>query len=581
MQQIDSTNAEVHKDLITRELTEREHVPPRGSLGRHLRRFWPLYLALAMLLGLAVLPPLVNVSRFQRRIATSIGGSLGRPVHLDRVSLSLLPLPGFEIQNLVVDEDPTFGAEPIIRANTVRATLRLSSLWRRRVEFSTISFTEPSLNLVHVANGKWNIEAVLLQASHIEAAPTGQRSAGSTPRFPYIEATGARINFKENQEKTPFSLVESEFALWSPDPNQWRLRLRARPTRTDSSVFDTGTIQLEGTLGRGDSFSNIPINLEGQWRNAPLGEASRVLVGSDAGWRGNMALATSIRGTLGESVVTARLRLLGARRADFVPQQPLSAEVQCFATATAIFHTYEDLRCSWAPDPGSTSEPPIVALTGAVPDVRRIETARLQVGTSGVPASTVLSWLRVLSPGISEDISASGNLAGSLFYDGPGARHWDGQFTLRDAGLKTSSMASGSLITGDLQLRLVPATAGAQPAGLVLGPASIMLGGHDPATLEGRFDSKGYSLHLAGAATQERLKEFAAAIAPLGTGLIDSPEISPAEDGPPAQATTGKAPERAAPPSRVDMTSAASWSDPHEWRQAASHQTPAVAHRAH
>src|SRR5487761_1492099 len=83
------------------------------------RRFLFLWLALLALLLLAIVPPLISVNRFQRRIVTSISQSLGRPVHLDRVTLNLLPLPGFTLDNLVVDEDPTFGSEPIIRANSV------------------------------------------------------------------------------------------------------------------------------------------------------------------------------------------------------------------------------------------------------------------------------------------------------------------------------------------------------------------------------------------------------------------------------------------------------------------------------
>src|SRR5215469_17493811 len=112
------------------------------ALTREVRR--RIAIMLMVLLGILLLvlvPPLINVNRFQRRIATSIGGSLGRPVHLDRVTLSLLPLPGFTLENFVVGEDPAFGFEPIIRANEVRATLRLSSLWRGRVEFSRIHFS--------------------------------------------------------------------------------------------------------------------------------------------------------------------------------------------------------------------------------------------------------------------------------------------------------------------------------------------------------------------------------------------------------------------------------------------------------
>src|SRR5580698_770725 len=255
-----------------------------------LRRLLYLAFAALALLLLILLPPYISLNRYQKRIANSISDSLGRPVHLDKVVLNLLPLPGFTLENFVVDEDPAFGSEPVIRANSVRATLRLSSLWRRRVEFSTISFTEPSVNLVHSASGKWNLESILLHAAHIDAAPTAQKRAGAAPRFPYIEATGARLNLKLDHEKTPISLTEADFALWLPDPQQWHLRLQAHPARTDTDVSDTGTVQLEGTLGRAASLGQVPISLSGQWRNVPLGAASRVLLGRDAGLRGYMTL---------------------------------------------------------------------------------------------------------------------------------------------------------------------------------------------------------------------------------------------------------------------------------------------------
>jgi AsmA protein len=86
------------------------------------RRYLLLWIAIFVLILLAIVPPLISVNRFQRRIATSISQSLGRPVHLDRVTLNLLPLPGFTLENLVVDEDPAFGFEPIIRANSVRSS---------------------------------------------------------------------------------------------------------------------------------------------------------------------------------------------------------------------------------------------------------------------------------------------------------------------------------------------------------------------------------------------------------------------------------------------------------------------------
>ncbi len=510
-------------------------------------------IAVLVVVMLALLPPLVNVNRFQRRIATSISGSLGRPVHLDRVTLSLLPLPGFTLENFVVSEDPAFGSEPIIRANKVRATLRLSSLWRRRVEFSTISFTDPSVNLVHTAEGKWNIESILLQASRIPAAPTAQTKAGPAPRFPYIEATGARVNLKQGIEKTPFSLTDAEFALWLPNPEQWRLRLQGRPLRTDTSVSDTGTLRLETTLGRGSSSEEVPLELTGSWRGAPLGEATRFVFGRDAGWRGELVLETTIRGTMGKSAVETRLRVNDARREDFVPDQALTVDLACRGEARQLFHSFAEVRCSWPPGAGDNRK---LALSGAMPDVRDWRASTAEAGIAAIPANALVGWWHVLSSRVPAGVSAEGTLSGSVSYDGrPGARLWDGALVIEGANLK----ADGStLLNGEVSLRsveqLTPGVRGRKAVSpspnwsFQLEPVDLDLGGHDPATLSGQLDGPGYTLHLTGMATRARFELLTTTIPQLGDGLeavlpVDRP------DG----------------PFRVDLTAIRLWGGAQVW----------------
>ena len=421
------TNCSCRKPI---QLTRKATAPSRAAPASCAAFFFSGWRLLALLL-LAIVPPLISVNRFQRRIATSISQSLGRPVHLDQVTLNLLPLPGFTLQNLVVEEDPAFGSEPIIRADSVRATLRISSLWTKRVEFSTISFTDPSVNLVHLANGKWNLESILLQASHIEAAPTAQKKAGPTPRFPYIEATGARLNIKLGQEKIPLSFTNAEFALWLPNPEQWHLRLQADPARTDTVVSGAGTIQIEGTLGRAASLSQVPIHLQGEWRDAPLGGASRVLFGRDAGWRGDMTLSANVQGTVGHSSVETKLSASDARRADFVPKHPLSIELECLGTATNLFHSFESVRCNWPPSGSSGSQ--VLIASGSVPDVRKLDSATFDVSIPGVPADTLLNWLHVLDERIPSDVSMGGTLTGDISYhsDPSSPPSWSGAM-LRD-----------------------------------------------------------------------------------------------------------------------------------------------------
>ncbi len=532
---------------------------------RNWRRLLILSCTALVVVLLVLLPPLISVNRFQRRIATSISESLGRPVHLDKVSLNLLPLPGFTLENFVVSEDPEFGSEPIIRANSVKATLRISSLWRKRVEFSTISFTEPSVNLVHARTGKWNIESILVHAAHIDAAPTAQKSAGAAPRFPYIEATGARLNLKLDDEKTPMSLTDAEFALWLPDTQAFHLRLQARPVRTDTSVSDTGLLEVEGTLGRAASMAQVPISLRGEWSKAPLGEASRMLFGHDAGLRGEMTLSATAQGTVGSSKLQARLRLNDARRAEFVPEKTLSVDMQCLATATGAFHGLEDVRCNWPP--AGSSDAPLLKITGALPDIHRPGMATARIAAPGLPAATLLEWLHVASARVPADISAKGTLTWDLSWrlgaSGSGLG-WTGGMLMKDAGLINPRGGAESLVSGDVSLqsvggaaaevaetrrgkRVTPAPA-ASADGFVLAPVELALGGREPATLEGRFDARGYTLHLTGMASSARMLALGAALPLFGDGLA---AVLPTN--------------RAAGPYRVDLTATRPWGGAQVW----------------
>jgi len=554
---------------------------------RRARRFpgvLSVALALVILLLMALLPPMVSVNRFQHRIAASLSQSLGRTVHLDSVNLTLLPLPGFTFTNFVVDEDPAFGSEPIIRANSVRATLRLSSLWRRRVEFSTISFDQPSVNLVHLSNGKWNLNTILLHAAHIQAAPTAQPKPGPTPRFPYIEATGARLNLKLDQEKTPYSLTDADFSLWLPDPQEWHLRLKGTPARTDTDVSGAGLIQIEGTLGRAASLGQVPLNLQGEWSEAPLGESTHLLFGRDLNVRGNLDLTATVQGTVSNSAIQARLRLIDTRRADFIPDQPLQVDLECLATAAGDFHAFRNLRCTWPPL--SVSRHPMIAVSGDIPDIRDLSQTTLEVGTPGIPAATLLDWFRVASSRIPPNIAVTGNLSGSLsWHPVPDtASHWDGDLLLSGASLVNPKAGRASLVVSDLSVQSVDGSedATAQPEqvsrlrknvglllrskpgtpppapGFVLTPTMLALGGKEPAMLQGHFDRTGYTLHLTGMASTARLLALGSAVPQFGDGLAAALPTN-----------------RATGPYRIDLTATRPWHGLQTWIDNTPHPAPA------
>jgi hypothetical protein len=589
---------------------EIRHEPESASLHGTRRRVAYVLTALLAVLLLAFIPPLITVNRFQRRISTSIGASLGRPVHFKSASLSLLPLPGLTLENFVVEEDPAFGSEPILRAGQVHANLRIGSLWSRRIEFSKISLTDPSVNLVHAADGHWNLESILFHASRIEAAPTAQPRPGPAPRFPYIEATGARVNLKLGhdgiQEKTPFSLTEADFALWLPQPGQWRIRLEAHPARTDIAPADTGTLHLEAVLGGiepeadtavssdvpAQPFANFPIDLHATWQDARLGGISRLALGRDIGLRGDLTLDLSVLGHLNQASINAHIKLDQVRRADFIPPHLLSIEATCLAIARDTFQAYPSIQCHWPP--ASSSDPSVLILSAAVPDIHQPRSSSATISLPALPADTLLDWLRVATPYPPTGLTGPGTLAGTLAWNAsspatattpPGkpspyrqqphpAPIWAGELQLSGESIQLPALGPKPISLGDLLLRSTPqppsphaSSTSPSPATMIppipssfdLSPISLPLGGHQPATLEGHFDAHGYTLHLTGPAIPGRLLALGDAIPQFGEGLRQLLEPTSPKPAPVADPT----------PIRLDLTATRTWGAPQIWHETA------------
>ncbi len=504
-----SQHTELHPGIATD--SEAEEPLPFRAFTR--RRMVTALVVLLVLLLLIVVPPLFNVSRYKRQISSSIGVSIGRPVHIDNVRLTLLPLPGFTLERFVVAEDPAFGAEPVLRADEVHATLRVGSLWRRRLEFSRISLTDPSINLVHLPDGRWNLDSILLQASRIPAAPTAQRASGQTPRFPYIEATGARINLKLGQEKTPFSLTESDVALWLPEPGRWHLRLKAHPTRTDTAVSDTGVLRLDGTLGQAPTLAAVPLDLRADWTSAPLGALSLILLGRDAGLRGTMNLRTTVQGAVDDNHIGTVLNLDDLRRADFVPRHSIFAAIRCDAHAVELFHALESAHCTWPADRDGSG----LIADLRVPDLRKPGSTTATIQLREVPVTALLDTLRVVSNRVSPELTATGLLSGSLQC----CQQPSSAPATPGAPILTVPEATLSL-PGQPPFLKAPLSASYRPAllpELAFYPVPLDLGGSKPATLAVLLDLAEITFQLTGEVDPIRLHALTQALPEFGDGL--------------------------------------------------------------
>jgi hypothetical protein len=467
--------------------------------------------ALVVLLVLAiVLPPLFSLGKYRHTLTASMSEALGRPVYVGGMQLRLLPMPGIVMSDFTVDEDPAFGYEPALHATSVVASLRLSSLWRRRLEVSRISLDEANLNLVGNGAGEWSIDAVLLRAAQIPNAPTGERRAGAHPRFPYIEATNARIDFKDGIEKKPFSLMNAEFSMWQASGGEWRLRLRAQPVRTDLQLHlsEAGELKVEGSLRRAGDLNAMPVDLRVEWSGAQLGEVSRLMAGVDSGWRGDLDVTSTIQGSAGDLNVESRIQIGDLRRQEFQPVTAVDVDATCRSEYMRTGRRLDNITCFWPIAAGH------LLLTGRMqfspsPD------ADVQLEINRIPSSFPVTVLGLMRPN-AQNVTATGTVNGNFRLLAGARQAFSGDATATGVSVRYSG---GVLPLPAMHFVAPPAEpaqrkprqtrTAAQPAPaqnvLALQPMSLSMGAPEPLVADARFTKAGFELHLAGQAALARL----------------------------------------------------------------------------
>ena len=362
-----------------------------------------------ILLALFWLRP--GASQLKSRIVSSISAGVGRPAEIGSVHIRLLPQPGFDLENLVVYDDPAFGAEPILRASEVTAELRLMSLLRGRLEIARLDLTEPSLNLVHRASGGWNLEALLERTAHNPLAPTGKAKSEPRPGFPYIEATSARINFKNGPEKKPYALTNADFSLWQDSENTWGVRLKAQPFRTDMNLNDTGLLQVNGTWQRAEKLRDTPLQMTVEWSRGQLGQVTKFFTGNDKGWRGGIQIDVSLSGTPSKLSIASGIAVEDFRRYDIPNGKALRLAGRCDGEYSSLTHEFHEVMCS-APVANG-----LIALKGDIglPGSHRYG---IEVTASDIPASAVIVLAQRAKRNLPEDLTAEGTLRGDFSLHG-------------------------------------------------------------------------------------------------------------------------------------------------------------------
>ena len=422
----------------------------------------------------------------------------------------------------------------MLRAPEVTARVRLTSLARGRLDISRLELTEPSLNLVRRPDGRWNWAALLERTAHTPLAPTGKSKSEARPGFPYIEATSGRINFKAGREKKPYALLNADFALWQESENAWGARLTAEPLRTDMSLSDTGLLRMNGTWQRASNLRETPLQFSLQWDRAQLGQLTKLISGSDRGWRGEARLEAALSGTPSAMKVAADTLVQNFHRYDITGSEGVRLATHCdgeYHSAEAVMH---EIICSSPVGSG------MITLRGdaGLPAVHKLN---LRLKVESVPVSSVAQLARRAKKDLPADLASTGRVDGDFAVtEEPGSRsEFQGRgqiinLRLQSANTKVEFAAASIPFAMSSQPnaharsrknRLLDADVLPAPGNLYVefGPFPVALGRPAPAEARGWVARSGYGMVVRGDAEVSHALRLA--------GLLGLPAVKANAEG--------------------------------------------------
>jgi hypothetical protein len=365
----------------------------------------------------------------RRSLLARLAAGFGRPVEVGGLGFNLLSGLRLEAQSVTVADDPQFGHEYFLRAERLTASLRWSALVHGRFEFDTVSLTRPSLNLVRLPDGRWNIESWLPPPQPAEPPVLSRRAAGlpAVPppsggvpaRISRIQVDRGRINFKRGSLKLPLALVAVSGHLDRSAAGRWNIDLAADPMRAPAALQQAGTLRLRGVVG-GVSARLRPAAFSLAWERASLADLTRLLHGRDYGVRG--MLDAELSATLGDispgSSVLSDWEIEGTIRLQGVHGWALPGRSEDPGANV-------NFQARWA-----AGEPRLVVSPILVESPRsRLEATMdldwskgvrpaIQVSSSRLALADLLDWRRALLAGVSDDLAVEGALDAQAILSG-------------------------------------------------------------------------------------------------------------------------------------------------------------------
>ena len=168
----------------------------------------------------------------------------------------------------------------------------------------------PSVNVVKMASGPWNIQPLL---DHRPQSNAPHRRA-----IPDIQIRGGRINFKSGDTKSVFYISDADVDVYANENGDVVIRFSGAPARTDQASPSFGELTARGLLQSGSSGED-QLNMGVHLDRTAISEITRLFHGSDVGVHGFVLANAKLAGPLSNIGITGDLNISDVHRWDLMP----------------------------------------------------------------------------------------------------------------------------------------------------------------------------------------------------------------------------------------------------------------------
>jgi hypothetical protein len=170
--------------------------------------FLMLLLIALVAAALAVFVVTFDADRYRPRLVAELEKALGKPVALERLSLSWNNGLALRLQGLSISEETPQGRTPLLQVESASALIDVLPLLRRQVQVSTVVLHRPEVHVIRDPQGEINLIGLGAAGSPVAAsqpAPTG--SGGFAVNIDSLRIEQGTLRWTDRMTQPPTEML--------------------------------------------------------------------------------------------------------------------------------------------------------------------------------------------------------------------------------------------------------------------------------------------------------------------------------------------------------------------------------------